>query len=54
LIDIKKLRDVLEEFLKLSDTSIIIKRKKKIMLEANSNGKIRTIRRNVIKIEIIE
>jgi UDP-N-acetylmuramyl pentapeptide synthase len=53
LIDVRELRNVLEKFAGLSG-SIIIKQKKKIILEENSNGNVKSKRRNVIKIEIIE
>ena len=39
---------------KSASNRIIIKRKKKIVLEETSNGSVKSKRRNVIKIEIIE
>ncbi len=36
------------------DKSITIKRKKKMVIEQTTNGKVRAVRRIVIKIEIIE
>jgi hypothetical protein len=54
LIDVKELRGVLGEFLNLPNNKIIIKRKKKIVLEETPNGSVKSKRRNIIKIEIIE
>lgn len=65
LIDIKNLRKTLETTIKLAEWNkpskdkdisdrIIIKRKKKIVLEETPNGGVKSKRRNVIKIEIIE
>lgn len=54
LIDIKELRGILGKFSGVSDDKIIIKRKKKIILEETPNGHLKSTRRNVIKIEIIE
>lgn len=63
MINLKRLRIHLENYImheegtylrgKLSD-KITIKRKKKMMLEKTKNGKVRTVRKNIIKIEIIE
>lgn len=62
LINIKKLRKAIETNIRLGwldpvdkkGIRITIKRKKKMILEKNSNGDIKVKRRNVIKIEIIE
>jgi hypothetical protein len=70
MINLKKLRYNLEKHIdneeinagkypvkgRMSSISkrIIIKRKKKMMLEETKNGKVRAVRKNVIKIEIIE
>lgn len=61
LINLKRLRKVLETHLveEAYDPSdvgkgISIKRKKKIILEETPNGGVKSKRRNVIKIEIIE
>ena len=54
MVDIKELRGILEKFSGVSNQSINIKRKKKMILEQTSNGKLRAIRKNIIKIEIIE
>ena len=59
MINLKKLRGALkdiwnDEGFLLPDKRIIIKRKKKMILEENSKGDIKTKRKNVIKIEIIE
>jgi len=62
LINQRKLRKALEEHLvweKGYDPSdvgkrISIKRKKKMILEKMTNGNVRAVRRNYLKIEIIE
>jgi len=61
LINIRKLRKFLEQHLSLWDKTnesvkkrITIKRKKKMVLEEMTNGNVRAVRRNYLKIEIIE
>jgi hypothetical protein len=54
LINLRALRNELKNAFGLTDKELNIKRKKKMMLEKNSNGDIRAKRKNVIKIEIIE
>ena len=62
MINLKRLRIHLENYImqeeeiirrKLSDR-INIKRKKKMVIEKNSNGDMKLKRKNIIKIEIIE
>ncbi len=63
MIDLKDLRKTLIHYVMsnkgyylsigISD-DITIKRKKKMILEQTTNGKIRTVRKSIIKIEIIE
>lgn len=52
MIDLKGLRNLIFEYCRAKDISI--KRKKKMILEKASNGNVRAVRRNYIKIEIIE
>ena len=52
MINLKSLRLLLFEYTR--NKNINIKRKKRMVLEENSKGDIRTKRKNVIKIEIIE
>lgn len=61
LINKKRLGKALEKHLVYEgydpsdlDKKITIKRKKKMVIEKNSNGDMKLKRRNVIKIEIIE
>ena len=54
MINLKVLRNELKNTFGLTDKNLIVKRRKKMMLVENGNGDIRTKRKNVIKIEIIE
>ena len=64
MINLKRLRKTLETHIGLAEWNepskgemkdrITIKRKKKMMLEQTSNGKVKAKRKNIIKIEIIE
>ena len=54
MISIRKLRNLLWEELGISSKKITIKRKKKMILENMSNGNVKAVRKNYLKIEIIE
>ena len=54
MINLKGLKRDLINSWGLNEKNIIIKRKKKMILEQTTNGKIRTVRKSIIKIEIIE
>ncbi len=54
MINLKGLKRDLINSWGLNEKNIIIKRKKKMILEKKSNGNVKAVRRNYIKIEIIE
>lgn len=54
MIKIKELRKSLSQNLFIPEIRITIKRKKKMILEEMTNGNVRAVRRNYLKIEIIE
>ena len=54
MINLKKLRKSLATNLFIPEIRVTIKRKKKMILEKTANGDIKTKRKNVINITIIE
>jgi len=48
------LRNELKNTFGLTDKELNISRKKKMVLENTSNGNVRAVRKNYIKIEIVE
>ena len=54
MINLKVLRRELENTFGLTDKELNISRKKKMIIENTSNGNVKAVRKNYIKIEIVE